>query len=84
MKRLEKRIVQLGFTVLQEKEDLVYYEKTFWNAKQDDHKVFVLYDRSENRIASIDPYRLGTDDCDVEPIAHHGYWNLFTSSKRTS
>ena len=82
MKHLEKRIIQLGFNVLQEKEDLIYFEKTFFNMKNDDHKVFVIYDRKENKIKSIDPYRF-TDE-NMELVPQHGYWNLFKKKKRTS
>lgn len=80
MKHLERRIMQMGFHILQEKEDLVYFEKTFFREKCDDHMVFILFDRKGNRIHSIEPY---TSD-KMEPVSNDSYWNLFKKKRKTS
>jgi len=48
----EKKLYQSGFKKLQEKEDLIYYEKF----NENDEQIFVIYDKHTKNIKSIDTY----------------------------
>lgn len=53
----EKKLRNSGFSVLQEKENMIYYEKFTENEEQ----LFVIFDRETQKIKSIDSYSFNQD-----------------------
>lgn len=54
----EKQLYQSGFKKLQEKEDMIYYEK-FTNKNE---QIFVIYDKNNHKIKSIDTYSFDNNE----------------------
>jgi hypothetical protein len=58
----EKKLLESGFNKLQEKEDMVYYEKL-----KDNTQIFAIYDKNNEKITSVDMYSFSDMEMKIIP-----------------
>ena len=68
MTRIENQLVAQGFSLLQEKENFMYYEKTIQDFSAPYQQVCVVYDKKEEKICSMDGYSVSEDEMTINSI----------------
>lgn len=67
MKSVEQTFQEMGYNKLEEKEDLLFFEK--W--KEDKNQTCITYDKKRNMIKSMDLYMIEKDQFKMESHPHH-------------
>lgn len=50
---IEKKLYQMGFEKLQEKESMIYYEKN-----DEKEQIYIIFDKKNKKIKSMDSYEI--------------------------
>lgn len=81
MKHIEKALQKEGFHVLQEKEDLIYFDKTWDTNDKMVQQISLVYDKMNKKIQSIDMFVLGDNEMSMvhDRSLHKHYTELLSS-----
>lgn len=58
---LEKKLSTVGFSKLEEKEDLIFFAKSTMQNNNDMEQICIVYDKKRNKVKSMDTFIIQND-----------------------
>lgn len=66
MNKFEKKLINAGFHKLQEKEDMIYYDKTIDCQDSSFQQICLVYDRLNKKVQSVNSFIL--NECNMDMV----------------